>query len=166
MHVIRPTLPIRAAAALAATALTAGGIIAATSVASAAPQPKPASTSSPQPKPHATSSAKSKPKPHATSGTKLSISNRVVAHGKHHVDAVTGVLSSDAKGVAGETVALEARMGVKPRWKVVATGMTGTTGTITFDVTPTAKTQFKYVFAGDSTYRASHSNVITVSPVK
>jgi len=26
--------------------------------------------------------------------------------------------------------------------------------------------QFKYVFAGDSTYRASHSNVITLSPVK
>jgi len=26
--------------------------------------------------------------------------------------------------------------------------------------------QFKYVFAGDSTYRASHSNVVTLSPAK
>jgi hypothetical protein len=98
--------------------------------------------------------------------TRLSISNQVIAHGKHHVDAVTGLLSSDGTGVADETVALEARMGVKPRWKVVATGMTGTSGTITFDVTPKVKTQFKYVFAGDSTYRASQSNVVTLRPVK
>jgi hypothetical protein len=48
----------------------------------------------------------------------------------------------------------------------VATGTTGTGGTITFDVTPKVKTQFKYVFAGEGTYRASHSNVITLSPPK
>jgi len=141
MHAIRATLQARVAAVVAATALTAGGIMAAATVVSAAPKPK-------------------------LDATRLSISNRAVAHGKHHVDAVTGVLSSDHKGVADETVALEARMGVKPRWKVVATGATGTGGAITFDVTPTMKTQFKYVFAGDSTYRASHSNVITVSPAK
>ncbi|HEV2254932.1 MAG TPA: hypothetical protein VGS06_17245 [Streptosporangiaceae bacterium] len=141
MHAIRVTLSARIAAAVAATALTAGGIVAAASLASAAPKPK-------------------------LDATRLSISNRVIAHGKHHVDAVTGVLSSDDKGVAGETVALEARTGVRPRWKVVATGATGTGGAITFDVTPKAKMQFKYVFAGDSTFRASHSNVITLSPVK
>jgi hypothetical protein len=141
MHVIRATLSARVAAAVAATALTAGGIMAAASMASAAPKPK-------------------------LDATRLSISNRAVAHGKHHIDAVTGVLSSDHKGVAGETVALEARTGVTPRWKVVATGATGTGGAITFDVTPKAKMQFKYVFAGDSTYRASHSNVITLSPAR
>jgi hypothetical protein len=141
MHAIRVTLSARVAAAVAATALTAGGIMAAATVVSAAPKPK-------------------------LDATRLSISNRAVAHGKHHVDAVTGVLSSDHKGVAGETVALEARTGVTPRWKVVAIGATGTGGAITFDVTPKAKMQFKYVFAGDSTYRASHSNVITLSPVK
>ena len=141
MHAIRVRMPSRVAAAVAATALTAGGIMAAATVVSAAPKPK-------------------------LDATRLSISNRAVAHGKHHVDAVTGVLSSDDKGVAGETVALEARMGVTPRWKVVAIGATGTGGAITFDVAPKAKMQFKYIFAGDSTYRASHSNVITVSPVK
>jgi hypothetical protein len=135
------TLSARVAAAVAATALTAGGIVAAASVASAAPTPK-------------------------LDATRLSISNKVIAHGKHHVDAVSGVLSSDGSGVANETVALEARMGVKPRWKIVATGPTGTGGAITFDVTPTVKTQFKYVFAGDSTHRASQSNVVTLSPVK
>ena len=141
MHALRVTLPTRVAAAVAATALTAGGIMAAATVVSAAPKPK-------------------------LDATRLSISNRVIAHHKHHFDAVTGVLSSDHKGVAGETVALEARTGVTPRWKVVATSATSTGGTITFDVTPKAKMQFKYVFAGDSTYRASHSNVITLSPVK
>jgi hypothetical protein len=139
--VIRVHLPTRAAVAVAATALTAGGIMAAATAVNAAPQTK-------------------------LHGTRLSISNKVIAHGRHHVDAVTGVLTSSGTGVAHETVALEARMGVAPRWKVVDTGMTGTGGAITFTlVTPKAKTQFKLVFAGQGSYRASHSNVITLSPV-
>jgi hypothetical protein len=145
MHVIRVPRRTRVAAVVAATALTAGGIMAAATAATAA-------TAAPHPKPDA---------------TRLSISNKVIAHGRHHADAVTGVLSSDGTGVAHETVALEARMGVKPRWKVVDAGTTGTNGAITFTlVTPKTKTQFKLVFAGDSTYRASHSNVITLAPVK
>ena len=142
MHPIRVTRAARAAMAVTVAALTAGGIIAAATAVSAAPQPK-------------------------LHATRLSISNKVIAHGRHHVDAVTGVLSSGHKGVAHETVALEARVGVKPRWKVVAIGTTGTGGAITFDVvTPKTKTQFKYVFAGDARYRASHSNVITLLPVR
>jgi len=142
MHPIRVTRAARAAMAVTVAALTAGGIIAAATAVSAAPQPK-------------------------LHATRLSISNKVIAHGRHHVDAVTGVLSSGHKGVAHETVALEARAGVKPRWKVVAIGTTGTGGAITFDVvTPKTKTQFKYVFAGDARYRASHSNVITLLPVR
>ena len=141
MHPIRVTRAAWAAMAVIVAALTAGGIITATAV-SAAPQPK-------------------------LQATRLSISNKVIAHGRHHVDAVTGVLSSSHKGVAHETVALEARVGVKPRWKVVAIGTTGASGAITFDVvTPKTKTQFKYVFAGDARYRASHSNVITLLPVR
>jgi hypothetical protein len=134
MSRIRVTLPTRAVVAVAATALTAGGIMAAATAVSAAPKP--------------------------------SISNRVVAHGKHHVDAITGVLSSDHTGLTGETVALEARTGVAPRWKVVAVGTTGTSGAITFNVTPNTKTQFKYVFAGEGSYRASHSNVVTLSRIR
>jgi Ni,Fe-hydrogenase III small subunit len=142
MHAIQVTRSARAAAAVAVATLTAGGIIAAATAVSAAPHPK-------------------------LDATRLSISNKVIAHGRHHVDAVTGVLTSDGAGVAGETVALEARTGVKPRWKVVATGPTGAGGAITFDVvTPKTKTQFKYVFAGDARFRASHSNVITLLPVK
>jgi len=141
MHTIRVPLPTRAAVAVAVTVLAAGGIMATATVVSAAPQPK-------------------------LHVTKLSISNKVVAHAKHHVDAVTGVLSSGGTGVTDETVALEARMGVAPRWEVVATGTTGTGGAVTFTITPKVKTQFKYVFAGQGSYRASHSNVVTLSPVK
>jgi hypothetical protein len=142
MYAIRVTLPARVAAAVAATALTAAGIIAAATTVSAAPHP-------------------------TLHATRLSISNKVIAHGRHHVDAVTGVLSSGRTGLARETVALEARTGVKPRWKVIAIGSTGTGGAITFDVVPQkTKTQYKYVFAGDSRYRASHSNVITLKPVR
>ena len=141
MSRIRVTLPTRAVVAVAATALTAGGIMAAATAVSAAPKPK-------------------------LDATELSISNRVVAHGKHHVDAITGVLSSDHTGLAGETVALEARTGVAPRWKVVAIGTTGASGAITFSVTPNTKTQFKYVFAGEGNYRPSHSNVVTLSRIR
>ena len=142
MHAIQVTRSARAAPAVAVATLTAGGIIAGATAVSAAPHPK-------------------------LDATKLSISNKVIAHGRHHVDAVTGVLSSGRTGLARETVALEARTGVKPRWKVIAIGSTGTGGAITFDVVaPKAKTQFKYVFAGDASYRASHSNVITLLPVR
>ena len=44
-----------------------------------------------------------------------------------------------------------------------ATGTTGTDGSVTFTIAaPTMKTQFAMVFAGDSTYRKSHSNVISL----
>jgi hypothetical protein len=140
MHAIR--VPVRAVAAVAVVAvLAAGGILAAATVVSAAPQPKP-------------------------DPAKLSISNKVIAHGKHHADVVDGVLSSHGTGIVKETVALEARTGVRPRWAVVATGTTGTGGAISFTVTPKVKTQFELVFAGDSTHRGSHSNVVTLRPIK
>jgi hypothetical protein len=104
--------------------------------------------------------------PHALQPTTLSIKNKAIAHGKHHADAVTGVLRSHRKGVAGETITLDSRTGKKPRWTAVTTGTTGTDGSVTFTVAPTARTQYKLVFGGDSTYRKSHSNVITLKIVK
>jgi hypothetical protein len=98
--------------------------------------------------------------------TTLSIKNKVIAHGKHTADAVTGVLRSHRKGVAGETVTLDGRTGKKPRWAAIATGTTGSDGSVTFTVAPTVKAQLKIVFAGDSSFRKSHSNVVTLKPVK
>ena len=53
-----------------------------------------------------------------------------------------------------------------PTRAVVATGTTGTGGTVSFTVSPKVKTQYQLVFAGDSTYKASESNVVTLRPVK
>jgi hypothetical protein len=142
MRAIRVPVPTRAAVAIAVAALTGGVIMsAAAPVVSADPHPK-------------------------LDRTELSISNKAIAHGKHHADAISGVLSSDGAGLANETVTLEDRSGVKPRWTVVATGTTGTGGTISFTVSPKVKTQYQLVFAGDATYKASESNVVTLRPVK
>ncbi len=159
MHDSRVPVPARIAVAVAVAALAVAGIMFTASAVNAAPHPNPHPTVSPSPHPSHTPKAKLDP-------TKLSISNKVIAHGKHHGDVVSGVLTSDGAGLASEKVTLEARSGVKPRWTVVATGTTATGGTVSFTVTPKVKTQYELVFAGDSTYKASDSNVITLSPVK
>ncbi len=103
---------------------------------------------------------------HKLQPTTLSVKNKAIAHGKHHADAVTGVLRSHRKDVAGETITLDSRTGKKPRWTAVTTGTTGTDGSVTFTVAPTARTQYKLIFSGDTGYRKSHSNVITLKAVK
>jgi len=114
----------------------------------------------------ATASVASAAKPPAKlAATTLSIKNKPIAHGKHHADAISGVLRSHRKGVAGETVTLDSRTGKKPRWAAVGTATTGTDGSVSFTVAPAVKTQFKLVFAGDATYRKSHSNTITLKAV-
>ena len=86
-----------------------------------------------------------------------------IARNHHRAEALTGVLRSRRKGVAGETITLEDRAGVHKKWVAVTTVTTGSDGSVTFTIgLPTQKTQFKLVFAGDSTYRSSHSNVITL----
>ena len=144
MHAIRASLRTRVGSAAAVAVLATGGVMATATAASAA-----------------------KGHHHAKlDATTLSIKNKPIAHGKHHADALTGVLRDGRTGVAGETITLDSRTGKKPRWAVVTTGTTGADGSVTFPVAPTVKTQFKMVFAGDSTYRKSHSNVITLKAVK
>lgn len=141
MFLTRMPLPRRVAAVVAAAVLTAGGALAAASAASATPKPRPAAT-------------------------RLAISNKVIAHSKHRVDAVTGVLSAGHAGVAHQVVTLMARAGTAPRWKVIATNVTGAGGAVTFSVAPKVKTQVELVFAGATGYRGSHSNVVTLRPVR
>lgn len=142
MPALRASLLTRVGSAAAVAVLAGGGVIATATAADAA-------------------SHHSKLQP-----TTLSIKNKAIAHGKHHADALTGVLRSHRKGVAGETVTLDGRAGKKPRWVAIGTGTTGSDGSVTFTVAPTVKSQFKLVFAGDSSYRKSHSNVVTLKPVK
>jgi hypothetical protein len=142
MRATRASLLARAGSAAAAAVLVGGGVIATAAAADAATH-------------H-----------HALQPTTLSIKNKAIAHGKHHADAVSGVLRSHRKDVAGETVTLDSKTGKKPRWTAVGTTTTGTDGSASFTVAPTAKTQYKLVFGGDSTYRKSHSNVVTLKAVK
>jgi hypothetical protein len=142
MRATRSSLPTRLGSAGAVVVLATGGVMATATAANA---------------------AKGHPK---AQETQLSIRNKAIAHGKHHADQISGVLTSHRKGVASETVTLDARSGKKPRWTVVTTSATGATGSVSFTVTPTARTQFKLVFAGDSTYRKSHSSVITLKALK
>ena len=142
MRATRASLLARAGSAAAVAVLAGGGVIATATAAGAATG-------------H-----------HRLQPTTLSIKNKAIAHGKHHADAVSGVLKSHRKDVAGETVTLDSRTGKKPRWTAVGTNATGSNGSVTFTVAPAVRTQYKLVFAGDSTYRKSHSNVITLKAVK
>jgi hypothetical protein len=142
MRATRASLLARAGSAAAVAVLAGGGVIATASAAGAATG-------------H-----------HKLLPTTLSIKNKPIAHGKHHADAVTGVLRSHRKDVAGETVTLDSKTGKKPRWTAVGSSTTGSNGSVTFNVAPTTRTHYKLVFGGDSTYRKSHSNVITLKAVK
>jgi hypothetical protein len=140
MRAVRASLLARAGSAVAVAVLTTGGVAAAAGAASAAAG-------------HG----------HAKLPTTLHISNKLVARNHHHADALTGVLRSHRKAVAAETITLQDRAGAHRKWIVVGTGTTGAAGSVTFTIAPPAKkTQFEMVFAGHSTYRKSHSNVISL----
>jgi hypothetical protein len=144
MRAMQASLLTRFGSAGAVAVLAAGGAMATATAASAAGHP---------------------PKP--LDATTLSIKNKVIAHGKHHADAITGVLRDERTGVANEKITLDARAGKKRRWTAVGTGTTGTDGSVTITVAaPTTRTQFKLVFGGDSSFRKSASNVITINGVK
>ncbi len=144
MRATRASLLARAGSAAAVAILAGGGVVASTAAADAATGHH-----------H-----------HALAPTTLSIRNRSIAHARHHADALTGVLRSRRRDVAGETIVLDSRTGRKPRWVVVGTGTTGSNGAVTFMVAPTMRTQYKMIFRGDSMYRRSHSNVITLKAVR
>jgi len=129
-------------AGLAALALGVGSGAAA--LASASPRPHP------------------KPGPAKLEPTKLSIRNKAIAHSRHHAVNITGLLSADDMGVANETVDLEARLGLRPHWHLIAVAITGADGKVTFAVAPRVKTQYQLVFLGDSHFGPSESNVITL----
>ena len=143
MRATRASLLARAGSAAAVAVLAGGGVVATAAAADAATH-------------H-----------HSLQPTTLSIRNKPIAHARHHADMVTGVLrTSHRKDVAGETITLDSRAGHHRRWTVVGTATTGTNGSVSFTVAPTVRTEYKLVFAGDSTYRKSHSNVISLKVAK
>ena len=122
-----------------------------------------------KPKPHPTPSTHpshpggARSPGHAKLPTTLRISNQVIANYHHDADALTGVLRSHRKSLGAETITLERRAGAHSKWVVIGTSTTAADGSVTFTVAlPTKTTQFEMVFAGDSTYRKSNSNAVSV----
>ena len=62
-------------------------------------------------------------------------------------------------------VTLETRTAGTKAFTVVSTKMTDSNGKVTLVVTPgkTKKVQYELVFAGNATYRGSHSQIITLT---
>lgn len=82
--------------------------------------------------------------------------------------SVVATLRSKKSDLANETVGLAERAQGATKW--IATGQTATTatnGTVTFTFTQsTTKEQYRAIFAGDTTYAASHSGTITINKSK
>jgi hypothetical protein len=102
------------------------------------------------------------PKPATTALTIQSTNNPT--KGDHYKAGIESTLRSGNKAVAGETVSLDARKGGVKAWTPTGeTATTDTNGQADFSLTQSAKTeQYRVVFAGDSSYRASHSGTVTV----
>lgn len=90
----------------------------------------------------------------------------VLAHfvrGSHHKsDVINGLLRSRRHGLAGETIVLESRTAHQRKFGVVGSMITNAHGLVSFTVTPTGRTFYKLVFAGDATHRATRSAVIVL----
>jgi len=106
-------------------------------------------------------------RPAATHLTIKSAKIRVTKTDKYKA-TVTGTLRSHRAPVAGETVGINERKNGVKKW--TATGATATTdpnGKVVIALIQTnAKEQYQLVFAGDSSYRKSHSGAVTVNKAK
>jgi hypothetical protein len=93
-----------------------------------------------------------------------------VTKNNHFKATVTGRLRSHKTPLADEPITLDQRKNGLKKWTPVPTSTPATTdssGKVTFNFTQTtAKEQYKLVFAGDATYKHSHSGTITISRTK
>ena len=82
-------------------------------------------------------------------------------------DTLTGTLKAGTKVLAGQSVKLEKRAAGAKSFTLVTTKTTDAKGHVVLTVTPGTrkgqKVQYELVFAGTSTYKASHSSIITVT---
>jgi 5-hydroxyisourate hydrolase-like protein (transthyretin family) len=101
--------------------------------------------------------------PQPTSLTVKAAKSTVAPHAK---DALTGTLKSGSKPLADEKVKLERRQAGAKSFTLVSTKTTNSKGQVAYTVVPGTKKgqkeQYELVFAGTTSYRASHSKVITI----
>jgi hypothetical protein len=82
-------------------------------------------------------------------------------------DTLTGTLKSGTKRLSGEPIRLERRAAGTKSFTLVSTKTTNANGQVTYTVVPGTrkgqKEQYMLVFAGNNSYKASHSSVITIT---
>jgi hypothetical protein len=114
--------------------------------------------------------ASAKGKPAHLSHTHLTVKSAKVhatPHGNYKA-TLTGTLRSHHTGVAGEVISVRERHNSSKSW--TDTGVTATTDSdgkvVVALVQGTVREQYQLVFAGDSTYKKSHSGTTTVNAAK
>ncbi len=111
----------------------------------------------------ASASSAHHPVPKAPSN--LLVNAHFVRGSGHKSDTINGLLRSRHHALAGETVALESRT-AHTKFAVVASATTDANGKVSFTVTPTTRTAYRLVFAGDATHRGCHSAVVILRAPK
>lgn len=88
-----------------------------------------------------------------------------VSAASHYKATVTGKLRSHKAALANEVVSLQQRAGKGHAWSDAGqTQTTDANGKVTFTFTQsTTREQYRLSFAGDSTYRKSHSGTVTIT---
>lgn len=82
-------------------------------------------------------------------------------------DTLTGVLKNGTHVLPGEKVKLEKRAAGARSFTLVTTKITNSKGQVTLSVVPGTrkgqKEQYELIFAGNKTYKGSHSSIITIT---
>lgn len=82
-------------------------------------------------------------------------------------DTLTGLLKSGTHVLAGESVKLEKRAAGAKSFSLVTTKTTDSKGKVVLTVVPGSKKgqkeQYELIFAGNKTYKGSHSSIITIT---
>lgn len=86
----------------------------------------------------------------------------------HYKATVGGKLRSHKSPLAGEDVSLQQRSGKGKTWTDTGSSQTtGTDGKVSFTFTQSEKKeQYRLFFAGDSTYKKTHSGTVTIKRAK
>ena len=96
--------------------------------------------------------------------TSLSIRAARSAVPPHTKDTISGVLKSGATVLPGQTVRLLQRKYGTSTWSTAGSATTNTKGGVSFSLVPAnQREQYELTYAGNATYAASHSGVVTVT---
>ena len=99
--------------------------------------------------------------------TNLALRAAKTAVAPHQKDALTGTLKEGNTLLAGQAVTVEQRLAGAQSFKRAATKKTNSKGQVVFTATPGTKKgqkeEYRLVYPGNNSHRASHSAIVTVT---